>query len=123
MDADHGGARARSGVRLLGDVEVAGLRSELREVVEYRESGLSLNWIVGCPLDCGYCVRHLFGNFGMKVPRALLPDEDAVRALVGHRFFRPHVTPVQLLNRATDPMLPAVKPHLFRVLRLLDEQG
>ncbi|MDR6592287.1 DNA repair photolyase [Saccharothrix longispora] len=123
MDADHGGARARSGVRLLGDVEVAGLRSELREVVEYRKSGLSLNWVVGCPLDCGYCVRHLFGNFGMKVPRALLPDEDAVRALVGHRFFRPHVTPVQLLNRATDPMLPAVKPHLFRVLRLLDERG
>lgn len=109
----------RSGVRLLGDAE----RPELREVVEYRKSGLSLNWVVGCPLDCGYCVRHLFGNFGMKVPRALTTDEQAVEALVAHRFFRPHVTPVQLLNRATDPMLPVVKPHLFRVLRMLDERG
>ncbi|MBY8853093.1 radical SAM protein, partial [Saccharothrix sp. MB29] len=63
---------------MLGDVEVAGLRSELREVVEYRKSGLSLNRVVGCPLDCGYCVRHLFGNFGMKVPRALMSDEAAV---------------------------------------------
>ncbi|MGM1058462.1 radical SAM protein [Saccharothrix sp. Mg75] len=123
MDADHVGVRTRSGVRLLGDAEAAGLRPELREVVEYRKSGLSLNWIVGCPLDCGYCVRHLFGNFGMKVPRALMSDEAAVEVLTGHRFFRPHVTPVQLLNRATDPMLPAVKPHLLRVLRMLDERG
>ncbi|MGW4115287.1 radical SAM protein [Actinosynnema sp. NPDC004786] len=99
------------------------MRPELAEVVEYRKSGLSLNWIVGCPLDCGYCVRHLFGNFGMKVPRALTGDEEAVELLTGHRFFHPHVTPVQLLNRATDPMLPAVKPHLLRVMRMLDDRG
>ncbi|XVS62088.1 radical SAM protein [Actinosynnema sp. CA-299493] len=113
----------RSGVRLLGAVERARLRPELLEVVEYRKSGLSLNWIIGCPLDCRYCVRHLFDNYGMKVPRALTGEEEAVGLLTGHRFFQPHVTPVQLLNRATDPMLPAVKPHLFRLLRLLDERG
>src|SRR6266498_158643 len=79
-----------------------------------------LNHVIGCPLDCGYCVRHLFDNFAMKVPRALMSDEQAVDLLVGHRFFQPHVTPVQLLNRATDPMLPAVKPHTFATLRLLD---
>jgi DNA repair photolyase len=94
----------------------------LTDVIEYRKSGLSLNWIVGCPLDCGYCVRHLFGNFEMKAPRRLMSDEDAVVALTGHRYFRPHKTPIQLLNRATDPMLPIVKPHLFAVLRELDEQ-
>ena len=27
-------------------------------IVGYRKSGLSLNHIIGCPLDCGYCVRH-----------------------------------------------------------------
>jgi hypothetical protein len=43
-----------------------------------------------------------------------------VEALVGHRFFTPHVTPVQLFNRATDPMLPAAKPHTFAVVGLLD---
>ena len=99
------------------------MRPELLDVIEYRKSGLSVNWIVGCPLDCGYCVRHLFDNFEMKVPRALMSEAEAFDRLVTHRYFRPHVTPVQVLNRATDPMLPAVKPHTFDMLRRLDEQG
>ncbi|WP_308257756.1 radical SAM protein [Pseudonocardia lacus] len=82
-----------------------------------------MNWIVGCPLDCGYCVRHLFGNFDMKVPRALVDDRAAFDLLVNHRFFQPGLTPVQLLNRATDPMLPPVKPHTFAMLRMLDDAG
>ncbi|MEK8146340.1 radical SAM protein [Streptomyces sp. M10(2022)] len=92
-------------------------------MIEYRKSGLSVNWIVGCPLDCGYCVRHLFQNFEMKAPRRLMTDEEAVESLVNHPYFQPHKTPIQLLNRATDPMLPVVKPHLFNVLRRLDDQG
>ncbi|XVV02704.1 radical SAM protein [Actinosynnema sp. CA-248983] len=103
-------------------VERAGVEPALLDVVEYRKSGLSLNSVIGCPLDCGYCVRHVFGNFGMKAPRAVMGPEEAVAALTGHRFFQPHVTPVQLMNRATDPMLPVVKPHVFEVLRRLDEQ-
>ncbi|MEO3749575.1 radical SAM protein [Streptomyces sp. B6B3] len=108
---------------LLTPEQRAGLRSELTEVIEYRKSGLSLNHIVGCPLDCGYCVRHLFDNFEMKVPRALMSDDEAVQRLVSHRYFRPHVTPVQLFNRATDPMLANVKPHTFNVLADLDRRG
>ncbi|MFJ9979273.1 radical SAM protein [Streptomyces cyaneofuscatus] len=103
--------------------QVSGMKKELADVIEYRKSGLSLNWIVGCPLDCGYCIRHTFANFEMKVPRRLMSDEEAVRQLVGHPYFRAHRTPIQLLNRATDPMLPAVKPHLFNVLRQLDDRG
>jgi DNA repair photolyase len=108
---------------LLPAAQIAGLKSELADVVEYRKSGLSLNHIVGCPLECGYCVRHLFDNFELKTPRRLMSDREAVDALVSHRYFRPDKTPIQLFNRATDPMLPVVKPHLFEVLRLLDEQG
>ncbi|MBB4966366.1 radical SAM protein [Saccharothrix violaceirubra] len=59
----------------------------------------------------------------MKVPRAVVSDEAAVGLLTGHGSFVPDVTPVQLLNRATDPMLPVVKPHLFAVLRALDVLG
>ncbi|MFE7467665.1 radical SAM protein [Streptomyces sp. NPDC057499] len=113
----------RRALPILTPDEIGGLKRELADVIEYRKSGLSLNWIVGCPLDCGYCVRHLFDNFGMKVPRRLMSDEEAVRRLVEHPYFRPHRTPVQLLNRATDPMLPVVKPHLFNVLRQLDDRG
>ncbi|MGH3922069.1 MAG: radical SAM protein [Pseudonocardiaceae bacterium] len=107
---------------VLTDARRAGLRPELQDVIEYRKSGLSLNHVIGCPLDCAYCVRHLFDNYKMKTPRALMSDEDAVSMLVGHRCFQPHVTPVQVFNRATAPMLPAVKPHTFNVLRLLDER-
>ncbi|NEA48434.1 radical SAM protein [Streptomyces sp. SID10815] len=108
---------------ILSPDKISALTPALADVIEYRKSGLSLNWIVGCPLECGYCVRHLFDNFEMKVPRRLMSDEEAVTALVGHPYFRAHRTPIQLLNRATDPMLPVVKPHLFNVLRRLDGQG
>jgi DNA repair photolyase len=110
-------------LRAIDDDEQGGLDPSLLEIVENRKSGLSLNWIVGCPLDCGYCVRHLFGNFAMKVPRALTDDATAFERLVTHPFFTPHRTPIQLLNRATDPMLPTVKPHLFAMLRMLDDAG
>lgn len=108
---------------ILTSDKIGELKPELADVIEYRKSGLSLNWIVGCPLECGYCVRHLFDNFEMKLPRRLMRDEEAVARLVEHPYFRPHLTPIQLLNRATDPMLPIVKPHLFNVLRRLDAQG
>ena len=47
----------------------------------------------------------------------------AVEELVGHCYFQPHVTPLQLFNRATDPFLPAVRPHTFAVLDDLDARG
>ncbi|MEV8637597.1 hypothetical protein AB0395_38735 [Streptosporangium sp. NPDC051023] len=115
--------RARRTLPLLTAEQIAGLKPELADPVEYRKSGLSLNHIVGCPLDCGYCVRHLFDNFEMKAPRVLMSDEAAVELLTGHRYFQPHLTPIQIFNRATDPMLAVVKPHTFNVLRLLDERA
>lgn len=92
-------------------------------IVGYRKSGLSLNHIIGCPLDCGYCVRHFWGNFEVKTPHLLCSDEHAVDLLTGHHAFRPHTTPIQLLNKATDPFLPGVRPHLFAVLHALDQRG
>ena len=98
------------------------LPEQLKSVVEYRKSGLSLNHIVGCPLDCGYCVRHLFGNFDMKRPHLVMDDERAVEELVQNSWFRRHTTPIQLFNKATDPFLPNVKEHLHRTLKLIDER-
>jgi DNA repair photolyase len=110
-------------LKMLTADERAGMNSSLADPVEYRKSGLSLNHIVGCPLDCSYCVRHLFGNFEMKQPRLLMRDDEAVKYLVQHRFFQPHVTPLQLFNRATDPFLPSVKPHMFSVVESLDRMS
>lgn len=49
-----------------------------------------------------------------------MSDADAVAELAGHRYFQPHVTPIQLFNRATDPFLPGVRPHTLAVLQDLD---
>jgi DNA repair photolyase len=112
-----------SGLRLMTGAERQALPPRLREVVEYRKSGLSLNHVAGCPLDCAYCIRHEYGGYDLKIPRLLMTDEQAVSELVGHRFFTADVTPLQLFNRATDPMLPSVKPHTLAVARLLDDRG
>jgi DNA repair photolyase len=79
--------------------------------------------VEGDPLECAYCIRHEYGGYEMKTPRLLMTDEHAVTALVGHRYFTAHVTPLQLFNRATDPMLPSVRPHTLAVARLLDDRG
>jgi DNA repair photolyase len=110
-------------VPLLTAEQAAALPPRAREVVEYRKSGLSLNHIQGCPLDCAYCIRHTYGLWDQRQPRALLSDAEAVEQLVGHRYFQPHVTPLQLFNRATDPFLPQVKRHTFAVLTDLDRRG
>lgn len=110
-------------IALLSREQIDQLPERAREVVEYRKSGLSLNHIQGCPLDCAYCIRHTYGLWDQRVPRALMNDTQAVEELVGHRYFQPHVTPVQVFNRATDPFLPAVRPHTFAVLEDLDARG
>ncbi|WP_082392877.1 radical SAM protein [Nocardia arizonensis] len=116
-------ASTRRPLPILSPAQLMALDPRLQRVIDYRKSGLSLNWIVGCPLDCTYCVRHTFGNYEMKVPRRIMDEPTAARMLLRNKHFRPHVTPIQLLNRATDPMLPAVKPHTLDMLRLLDDQG
>lgn len=63
-------APLRRALPILFSDQIGGLKPELADVIEYRKSGLSLNWIVGCSLECGYCVRHLFDNFEMKAPAA-----------------------------------------------------
>lgn len=110
-------------VQLLSDAERARTAPDLLDPIDYRKSGLSLNHLIGCPLDCAYCVRHLFANFEMKQPRLLMSDEDAVDLLLEHRFFQAHLTPLQIFNRATDPFLPGVKDHTFNTLRLLASKG
>jgi DNA repair photolyase len=109
-------------VPLLDAEQLAQLPDRAREVIEYRKSGLSLNHIQGCPLDCAYCIRHTYGLWDQRQPRALMSDAEAVEQLVGHRYFQAHVTPLQLFNRATDPFLPAVRPHTFAVLEELDRR-
>lgn len=110
-------------VPLLPAEVVAKLPERAREVVEYRKSGLSLNHVQGCPLGCAYCIRHTYGLWDADTPAALMTDAEAVEQLVGHRYFKPHITPLQIFNRSTDPFLAGVREHLFAVLEDLDARG
>lgn len=107
-------------VPLLSRGEMERLPKRAREVVEYRKSGVSLNHIQGCPLDCAYCIRHTYGLWDQRQPRAFMTDAEAVEELVSYRYFQPHVTPVQVFNRSTDPFLPSVRPYTLAVLEDLD---
>jgi len=109
-------------VPLLSQDQIGRLPKRAQEVVEYRKSGLSLNHVQGCSLGCAYCIRHTYGLWDQNQPRALMTDAEAVEELVSHRYFTPHVTPIQLFNRATEPFLPKVRPHTFAVLEDLDER-
>jgi hypothetical protein len=55
---DLGEIQVSISVPLLSREQIDQLPGRAREVVEYRKSGLSLNHIQGCPLDCAYCIRH-----------------------------------------------------------------
>jgi DNA repair photolyase len=110
-------------VPLLSRADIEALPGRAQEVVEYRKSGLSLNHVQGCAIDCAYCIRHTYGLWDSRQPRTLMSDADAVRQLVGHRYFTPHRTPTQIFNRATDPFLTGVRESLFTVLENLDGRG
>lgn len=110
-------------LHLLNDEEKRLVPDYMLQFIDYRKSGLSLNHVIGCPLNCGYCVRHFWGNWDMKTPQLVCTDAEAIAALLSHKFFIPHVTPIQLFNKATDPFLPNVKPHTLYVLKELDRRG
>ena len=108
---------------ILSEKEKGNLNPFLLNIIAYRKSGLSLNHIIGCTLDCAYCVRHFFDNFEMKSPRMLCNNDEAIDQLINHPFFVPDITPIQLFNRATDPFLPKVKKHTHEILKKLDDLG
>ena len=97
-------------VPLLSKERIARFPARAQEVVEYRKSGLSLNHIQGCSLGCAYCIRHTYGLWDENQPVALMSDAEAVEELVNHRYFQPHVTPVQLL------VMPRDDQHVVRQL-------
>src|SRR6266567_8228380 len=94
------GASARA-LPMLPDRAKAALDPYMALIVGYRKSGLSLNHIIGCPLNCGYCVRHFWGDFQHKTPHLLCTTEEAIGLLLGHEAFRPSTTPIQIFNKAT----------------------
>jgi DNA repair photolyase len=76
-------------------------------IVEHTTSWLTVNPVVGCPLECAYCFRHHW-SAPDKVHEVYTPQEVAA-ALESHREFHPHVTPLAINVSSTDAFLPAVR--------------
>lgn len=108
-------------IRKLNEEEKRNLNPYALKIIDYRRTGISLNHIIGCPINCAYCVRHFWGNFDMKQPHLICSDEAAVKQLITHGMFIPNEIPIQFLHKATDPFLKTVKPHMFNVLKQLDD--
>lgn len=93
------------------------------DIINYRHTGLSLNHILGCPLNCAYCVRHFWNNFNCKTPFLINDDNVVIETLLKHRWFEKDAIPIELLHQGTDPFLPNVKEHMFNILSKIDELG
>jgi hypothetical protein len=63
-------------VPLFARKQIDQLPERAREVTEYRNSatGLSLNHIQGCPLDCACLVRHTYGVWDQRQPSRHVRD-------------------------------------------------
>lgn len=91
-----------TGVALLSREQIERLPERARDVMEYRKSGLSLNHIQGCALDCAYCIRHTYGLWDQQQPRALMTDAEAVEELVNHRYSAEHLERAHELAQHAD---------------------
>jgi len=91
------------------------------EVIKQLKSWLSVNPIIGCPLECKYCYRHDNDIFSIKKPKQIQSDEETLNELLNHRLFLPNSTPIAIHNMATDPFLKKPKETAFKILEELDE--
>jgi hypothetical protein len=92
---------------------------------------LSLNWLRGCDLGCAYCFRP--GRNDQPIPVARLYDEEFVADyLFRHDYFVPsypgqrtvfNPTILGMHTSSTEPFLPGVKDHTFRMIELLGKRG
>src|SRR6266567_804948 len=94
------------------------LPARAREVVEYRKSGLSLNHIQGCPLDCAYCIRHTYGLWDQRQPRALMSDDEAAESLATASRHLPRRYRTVLYWRPLVPGLNDSARHLAQAVDL-----
>ncbi|MBB5869665.1 hypothetical protein F4553_003044 [Allocatelliglobosispora scoriae] len=79
-------------------------------ILRYGEMGLSLDHMVEWPID------------GAGTPHVRCATGEAVDQLISHQAFRPHATPIRLLDKV-EPFQPGVAQHLLHVVRDLDRRG
>jgi DNA repair photolyase len=93
----------------------------LDDIVEQTTSWLTVNPIIGCPLDCAYCFRKKWQASSQPIQRYTVME--SIHALVKHKLFVPDMTPISANVSSTDALLPQVKESTFRIIKWLDQKG
>lgn len=91
------------------------------EPVQYHDSWLSIDPIIGCRHNCQYCYLRLVKWTGVR-PVQIISTPDILRLLETNRYFIPHKTPLALGN-CTDMFLPENIPTALEIARELDQRG
>lgn len=88
------------------------------DIVEHTTSWLTINPIKGCSLACAYCFREKWNE--PNKPYTAFGVEESIEALINHKDFIAHKTPISINISSTDCLLPTVKDNTFACLQLLD---
>lgn len=91
----------------------------MADVIEYQKCWLCINPIMGCPLNCKYCILSN-RDFGPVETKSTA--EGAVRLLLNNKYFVADITPITVHNYS-DPFLKQTRTTTLDVLEILDNAG
>ncbi|MFE3629459.1 hypothetical protein [Streptomyces goshikiensis] len=96
-------------------------------MISQMKGGMSVDFGVGCPLQCAYCYRRegdtADGYYGSWEPTGFLEPDQAIERLLAHPWFTPHVTPLGLHMSTSEAFLPKLWSRTWGTLQLLDQLG
>jgi DNA repair photolyase len=91
------------------------------EPIQYHDTWLAIDPVIGCHLNCQYCYLRLVDWTGVT-PQKLFSAEEIIRMLQSHHHFIPHKTPLAV-GTTTDMFLPENKEISVEIATKLDQFG
>jgi len=91
------------------------------EPIQYHDSWLSIDPVIGCKLNCQYCYLRTVNWTGVK-PQRVASIDEIIQMLHASRYFIPHKTPLSIGN-ATDSFLVENIEITRGIIRDLENRG
>jgi DNA repair photolyase len=89
------------------------------EPLQYHDTWLAIDPVIGCRLNCQYCYLRL-ANWTGVAPQKLFSAEEIITMLHSNRYFIPHKTPLAV-GTTTDIFLPENKGIAIEIAKKLDQ--
>ena len=91
------------------------------EPIQYHDTWLAIDPVIGCHLNCQYCYLRLVDWTGVA-PQKLFSVDEIISMLHSHHYFIPHKTPLAV-GTTTDIFLPENKGVAVEIAKKLDQLG